>query len=54
MDYAQQSGMVIVADESEDAVKRLARVLWNDPPTGVMRHAGVGCKIAKQCAKEQG
>ena len=45
---------MIVADGSVAADKRLARVLWNDPGTGVMRHADAGYEIAKQCAKEQG
>ena len=54
MGYSQHSGVVIVADGSEAADKRLARVLWNDPGTGVMRHADAGYEIARQCAKEQG
>ena len=54
MGYSQHSGVVIVADGSEDADKRLARVLWNDPGTGVMRHADAGYQIAIDCAKEQG
>ncbi|GAB3743952.1 urocanate hydratase [Lysobacter olei] len=54
MGYSQHSGVVIVCDGSEEADKRLARVLWNDPGTGVMRHADAGYEIAKQCAKEQG
>jgi urocanate hydratase len=54
MGYSQHSGVVIVCDGSEAADKRLARVLWNDPGTGVMRHADAGYEIAKQCAKEQG
>jgi urocanate hydratase len=45
---------VIVCDGTEEADKRIARVLWNDPATGVMRHADAGYDIAKQCAKEQG
>jgi urocanate hydratase len=45
---------VIVADGSEAAAKRLARVLWNDPGTGVMRHADAGYEIAVECAKEKG
>ena len=52
MGYSQHSGMVIVADGTEDAAKRLARVLWNDPATGVMRHADAGYQIALDCAKE--
>ena len=54
MGYSQHSGVVIVCDGSEAADKRIARVLWNDPGTGVMRHADAGYEIAKQCAKEQG
>ena len=54
MGYSQHSGVVIVCDGTEAADKRIARVLWNDPGTGVMRHADAGYDIAKQCAKEQG
>ena len=54
MGYSQHSGVVIVCDGSEAADKRIARVLWNDPGTGVMRHADAGYDIAQQCAKEQG
>jgi urocanate hydratase len=54
MGYSQHSGVVIVCDGSEAAGKRIARVLWNDPATGVMRHADAGYEIAQQCAKEQG
>ncbi len=54
MGYSQHSGVVIVADGTEAAAKRLARVLWNDPGTGVMRHADAGYEIAQQCAREQG
>jgi len=46
--------MVIVADGTPDAARRLARVLWNDPATGVMRHADAGYDIALLCAREQG
>jgi len=52
MGYSQHSGMVICADGSEDADRRLKRVLWNDPATGVMRHADAGYEIATKCAKE--
>ena len=45
--------MVIVCDGTDAAAKRIARVLWNDPATGVMRHADAGYEIAKQCAREQ-
>ncbi|MGO4700027.1 urocanate hydratase [Dyella sp. 2RAB6] len=54
MGYSQHSGVVIVCDGSAAADQRLARVLWNDPGTGVMRHADAGYDIAVQCAKEQG
>ncbi|RBG11085.1 urocanate hydratase, partial [Xanthomonas oryzae pv. oryzae] len=50
----QHAGMVIVCDGSEAADKRLERVLWNDPATGVMRHADAGYAIATDCAKEKG
>jgi urocanate hydratase len=54
MGYSQHAGVVIVCDGSEAADKRIARVLWNDPGTGVMRHADAGYDIAIKCAKEQG
>ncbi|WP_106640843.1 urocanate hydratase [Allosphingosinicella vermicomposti] len=54
MGYSQHSGMVIVADGTEDAARRLKRALWNDPGTGVMRHADAGYDIAIDCAREQG
>ncbi|MFL6782865.1 MAG: urocanate hydratase, partial [Sphingomicrobium sp.] len=54
MGYSQHAGMVIVADGSDDAARRLERVLWNDPGTGVMRHADAGYDIAIDCAREQG
>ena len=54
MGYSQHSGVVVVCDGSVAADKRIARVLWNDPGTGVMRHADAGYEIAQQCAKEQG
>ena len=54
MGFSQHSGMVIVCDGSEDADRRIARVLTNDPGTGVMRHADAGYQIAVDCAKEQG
>jgi urocanate hydratase len=54
MGYSQHSGVVIVCDGTPEADRRLARVLWNDPGTGVMRHADAGYEIAQQCAKEQG
>ena len=54
MGFSQHSGMVIVCDGTEAAAKRIARVLWNDPATGVMRHADAGYEIALDCAKEKG
>ncbi|UKK85821.1 urocanate hydratase [Sphingopyxis sp. BSN-002] len=54
MGYSQHSGMVIVADGTPEAAKRLERVLWNDPGTGVMRHADAGYGIAIACAREKG
>lgn len=54
MGYSQHSGMVICADGTDDAARRLERVLWNDPATGVMRHADAGYDIAADCAREQG
>jgi urocanate hydratase len=53
MGYSQHSGVVIVCDGTEAASKRIARVLWNDPGTGVMRHADAGYEEALQCAREQ-
>ncbi|HMI41663.1 MAG TPA: urocanate hydratase [Sphingomicrobium sp.] len=54
MGYSQHAGMVIVADGTDDAARRLERVLWNDPATGVMRHADAGYGEAVDCAREQG
>jgi urocanate hydratase len=54
MGYSQHSGVVIVCDGTPEADKRIARVLWNDPGTGVMRHADAGYEIAKECAREMG
>ncbi|MGC4250326.1 MAG: urocanate hydratase [Sphingobium sp.] len=54
MGFSQHSGMVIVADGTEAAARRLERVLWNDPATGVMRHADAGYQLALDCAREQG
>ena len=53
MGFSQHSGMVIVADGTPEAAKRLERVLWNDPATGVMRHADAGYEIAIDCARAQ-
>ncbi|VXC93018.1 Urocanate hydratase [Oceanicaulis sp. 350] len=54
MGFSQHSGMVICCDGSGAADKRLANVLWNDPASGVMRHADAGYEIAQDCAREHG
>ena len=54
MGFSQHSGVVICADGTDDAAARLSRVLWNDPATGVMRHADAGYDIALDCAREKG
>ena len=54
MGYSQHAGMVIVCDGTAAADKRLARVLWNDPATGVMRHADAGYEDAIACSRQQG
>ncbi|AYV46996.1 urocanate hydratase [Caulobacter flavus] len=54
MGFSQHSGMVIVCDGTDAAAKRIERVLWNDPATGVMRHADAGYDIARDCAREHG
>jgi len=54
MGYSQHAGMVIVADGTEAAARRLERVLWNDPATGVMRHADAGYEVAIDCARAKG
>ena len=54
MGFSQHSGMVICCDGTEDADRRIGRVLWNDPATGVMRHADAGYDIALDCAREHG
>jgi urocanate hydratase len=54
MGYSQHAGVVIVCDGTEAAAKRLERVLWNDPGTGVMRHADAGYPDAVACAEECG
>ena len=54
MGFSQHSGMVICCDGSADADARIERVLWNDPATGVMRHADAGYDIALDCAREKG
>ena len=50
--YSQHAGMVIVCDGTKDAGRRLARVLWNDPASGVMRHADAGYEEALLCARQ--
>jgi urocanate hydratase len=52
--YSQHAGMVIVADGTPEAARRLERVLWNDPASGVMRHADAGYDAAIECAKVHG
>ena len=54
MGYSQHSGIVIVCDGTKEADARLARVLWNDPATGVMRHADAGYEDAREAAKRHG
>jgi urocanate hydratase len=52
--YSQHAGMVIVCDGTDAAARRIERVLWNDPASGVMRHADAGYDIALDCARENG
>ena len=54
MGFSQHAGMVICADGTDEAAARLERVLWNDPATGVMRHADAGYEDAIECAREKG
>lgn len=54
MGFSQHSGMVICCDGTKEADERIGRVLWNDPATGVMRHADAGYQLAIDCAKENG
>ncbi len=54
MGYSQHAGVVIVCDGTDAAARRIERVLWNDPATGVMRHADAGYESARACAREQG
>ncbi|HEX2751504.1 MAG TPA: urocanate hydratase, partial [Alphaproteobacteria bacterium] len=54
MGFSQHAGMVVVADGTAEAARRLERVLTNDPATGVMRHADAGYDIAIDCAAEKG
>jgi urocanate hydratase len=52
MGFSQHAGMVIVCDGTPEAAQRIGRVLWNDPATGVMRHADAGYESAIECARE--
>ncbi len=54
MGFSQHAGMVVCADGSEAAAKRIERVLWNDPASGVWRHADAGYEDAIECAREKG
>ncbi|MDX1421660.1 MAG: urocanate hydratase, partial [Kiloniellales bacterium] len=54
MGFSQHAGMVICCDGTPEAAKRIERGLWNDPATGVMRHADAGYEIALDCAREHG
>jgi urocanate hydratase len=54
MGYSQHAGVVIVCDGTPEAARRIERVLWNDPATGVMRHADAGYDEARACAREHG
>ena len=51
MGFSQHAGMVIVCDGTPEAASRIDRVLWNDPATGVMRHADAGYDLAIDCAR---
>jgi urocanate hydratase len=52
MGYSQHAGQVVVCDGTAAAAKRIARVLWNDPASGVMRHADAGNEIAIETARK--
>jgi urocanate hydratase len=54
MGFSQHAGMVVVCDGTREAAKRVERVLWNDPASGVMRHADAGYETAIACARERG
>jgi urocanate hydratase len=54
MGFSQHAGMVVVADGTPEAARRLERVLWNDPASGVMRHADAGYDEAIACARDHG
>jgi urocanate hydratase len=52
--YSQHAGMALVADGTSAAAEKIARVLWNDPATGIMRHADAGYELARECARQHG
>jgi urocanate hydratase len=52
--YSQHAGIALVVDGTSEAAEKIARVLWNDPATGVMRHADAGYESARECARENG
>lgn len=54
MGYSQHAGLVVCCDGSDAAARRIRRVLWNDPASGVMRHADAGYAMARECAREHG
>jgi urocanate hydratase len=54
MGYSQHAGIALIADGSPEAAEKIGRVLWNDPATGVMRHADAGYELALDCARENG
>ena len=54
MGFSQHAGMVVVCDGTPEAARRIERVLWNDPASGVMRHADAGYEAAVECAREKG
>lgn len=54
MGFSQHAGVVICADGTDEAAERLKRVLWNDPASGVWRHADAGYEAAKDCARVNG
>ena len=54
MGFSQHAGIALLADGSAEAGEKIGRILWNDPATGVMRHADAGYEIARDCAREKG
>ena len=52
--YSQHAGIALVADGTQAAERRIARTLWNDPASGVMRHADAGYEVAIECARRHG